>query len=37
LLAAVVALAVQGIVIDRVVGIDYPVWASPREPVEPPG
>ena len=37
LLAAVVLLALQGLVIDRVVGIDYPMWESPREPVEPPG
>ncbi len=37
LLGAVVALAVQGILIDRIVGIDYPLWASPRPPVQPPG
>jgi CBS-domain-containing membrane protein len=37
LVGAVVALALQGLVIDRVVGIDYPVWASPRPPVQPPG
>jgi CBS-domain-containing membrane protein len=35
LMVAVVLLAVQGFVIDRLVGLDYPVWAAPRQPPPP--
>jgi hypothetical protein len=35
---AVVLLALQGFAIDRLVGLDYPVWAAPREaPSRAPG
>jgi CBS-domain-containing membrane protein len=37
LLIAVVALAAQGYVIDRVAGIDYPRWHARRAPAGPPG
>lgn len=37
LMAAVVLLALQAIAINRLAGLPYPLWASPRSPAQAPG